>query len=104
MNVIFALLNKTETMKKLILAFAVISFCSCNQASNDSKKEMPAEPTKTASYTPEMVVNKNDYACGMPVTAGISDTCHLDGKAYGFCSSECKSEFLKDPKKYLSQK
>ena len=34
------------------------------------------------------------------VKAGISDTCHVDGKAYGFCSPECKAEFLKDPKKF----
>lgn len=55
-------------------------------------------------YTPAMVVNEKDYACGMPVTAGISDTTHYDGKAYGFCSTECKDEFLKDPKKYLATK
>jgi YHS domain-containing protein len=51
-----------------------------------------------------MVVNKEDFTCGMPVSAGISDTCHVDGKAYGFCSAECKDEFLKDPKKYLTKK
>lgn len=55
-------------------------------------------------YTPEMVVNKEDFTCGMPVSAGISDTCHVDGKAYGFCSVECKDEFLKNPKKYLTKK
>jgi YHS domain-containing protein len=40
----------------------------------------------------------------MPVTAGISDTCHYEDKAYGFCSPECKDIFLKDPKKYLAIK
>ena len=62
------------------------------------------DSTETVKYTADMVVNKNDFACGMPVTAGISDTCHIDNKAYGFCSPECKAEFMKDPKKYLTQK
>ena len=89
-------------MKKIMLAFVIISFCACNESKPvETKTEMPIEQAK---YTPEMVVNKNDYACGMPVTAGINDTSHIDGKAYGFCSSECKNEFLKDPNKYLSQK
>ena len=52
---------------------------------------------ETAKYTAEMVVNKTDFTCGMPTSAGISDTCHYEGKAYGFCSSECKAEFQKNP-------
>jgi len=89
-------------MTRIILALAIISLYACNENKTvETKKEIPIEQAK---YTPEMVVNKNDYACGMPVTAGINDTSHIDGKAYGFCSSECKNEFLKDPKKYLSQK
>ncbi len=54
-------------------------------------------------FKPEMVVNKTDFACGMPVSAGIKDTAQFEGKAYGFCSSECKTEFLKTPSKYLAQ-
>ncbi len=44
-----------------------------------------------------MVDNKKDPYCGMPVTAGITDTVHYKGKVYGFCSDECKQLFLKDP-------
>ena len=44
-----------------------------------------------------MVDNKKDPSCGMPVTAGIEDTVHFGGKVYGFCSDECKQQFLKDP-------
>jgi YHS domain-containing protein len=51
-----------------------------------------------------MVVNTTDFACGMPVSAGISDTCHYEDKAYGFCSAECKAEFQKEPAKYLASK
>jgi YHS domain-containing protein len=38
----------------------------------------------------------------MPTSAGISDTCHYEGKAYGFCSAECKAEFQKDPAKFIA--
>ncbi len=44
-----------------------------------------------------MVDNKKDPNCGMPVTAGIEDTVHYNGKVYGFCSDECKQAFLKNP-------
>jgi YHS domain-containing protein len=44
-----------------------------------------------------MVDNKIDPNCGMPVTAGIADTVHYNGKVYGFCSDECKQAFLKNP-------
>jgi len=51
-----------------------------------------------------MVNNKRDFICGMPVTAGIADTAHYKGKVYGFCASECKSEFLKSPDTYTAKK
>ena len=39
--------------------------------------------------------NPKDFVCGMPVKAGVGDTAHYMGKLYGFCSTECKNEFLK---------
>jgi len=48
-------------------------------------------------FTAAMVDNKKDPSCGMPVTAGIEDTVHYNGKVYGFCSEECKNAFLKNP-------
>jgi YHS domain-containing protein len=44
-----------------------------------------------------MVNNKKDPTCGMPVTAGISDTAHYKDKVIGFCSSGCKDEFKLAP-------
>jgi len=55
---------------------------------NDSAKK---------KFTAAMVDNKKDPNCGMPVTAGIEDTVHYNGKVYGFCSDECKQAFLKNP-------
>ena len=91
----------------LLSILLLISACSQQtEKSNATATEKPASMTVAESpkYTTDMVVNTKDYACGMPVRAGISDTCQYEGKAYGFCSTECKNEFLKDPKKYLATK
>ncbi|MEY2596250.1 MAG: hypothetical protein RI965_1522 [Bacteroidota bacterium] len=87
----------------LVSSLIIIALFACKQQ-EEKKAEMPVVHTDSIKYTPAMVVNEKDYACGMPVTAGILDTCHHEGKAYGFCSTECKNEFLKDPKKYLATK
>lgn len=48
--------------------------------------------------------NTKDLVCGMPVTAGVMDTAHYKGKIYGFCSTECEDEFLKNRERYISKK
>ena len=48
--------------------------------------------------------NKKDFICGMPVTAGVADTANYKGKVYGFCATECKEEFTKNPASYLATK
>jgi YHS domain-containing protein len=57
-----------------------------------------AEEDSVISYDISLVNNKKDPTCGMPVTAGISDTAHYENKVLGFCSAGCKEEFLKNPK------
>ena len=99
-----------KAMKLIFLLSASLLFvASCSNNVEKKAETTPANSStemvkETSVYTPEMVVNKEDFTCGMPVSAGISDTCHVEGKAYGFCSVECKDEFLKDPKKYLTKK
>ena len=66
-------------------------------SSMDSTVTAAAEDS-VISYDISLVDNKKDPTCGMPVTAGISDTAHYDNKVLGFCASECKKEFLKNPK------
>jgi YHS domain-containing protein len=48
--------------------------------------------------------SKKDVACGMLLTAGVTDTAHYNGKVYGFCSKECKADFLKTPEAFLASK
>ena len=44
--------------------------------------------------------NVKDLVCGMPVSPGMLDTAHYNGKVFGFCSRVCKNEFLKNPGSY----
>lgn len=96
-------------MKKSFFALMMLGALACsnqekttNDASNSTMQQH--EAATEAKYTPDMVVNEKDYTCGMPVTAGISDTCHYEGKAYGFCSAECMAEFKKDPAAAIAKK
>lgn len=77
----------------------LILLLACNQ--HASYEVNPAVMAQSDSmekkFTAAMVDNKKDPNCGMPVTAGIKDTVHYDGKVYGFCSDECKQAFLKNP-------
>jgi YHS domain-containing protein len=66
-------------------------------SSMDSTVSVAAEDS-VISYDISLVDNKKDPTCGMPVTAGISDTAHYDNKVLGFCAAGCKEEFLKNPK------
>lgn len=75
-------------------------FFSCNQKPNTETKSVAINKSDSVQkkFTASMVDNKKDPSCGMPLTAGIEDTVHYNGKVYGFCSDECKQIFLKDPK------
>jgi YHS domain-containing protein len=105
-------INKIKTylamLKKSFFAVLMLGALACGnnqETSTENNQEvMQQHEAVEAKYTPDMVVNEKDYTCGMPVTAGISDTCHYEGKAYGFCSSECMAEFKKDPAAAIAKK
>jgi YHS domain-containing protein len=90
---------------KLFL-MGIVFFVACNSEPSKEKTPAPA-PAATAiipadstkSYDQALVDNKKDPSCGMPVSAGVSDTLHFKNKVLGFCSTECKESFLKDAKK-----
>ena len=82
----------------------LLTACGSNTAttttsttSKDSTVTVAVEDS-VINYDINLVDNKKDPTCGMPVTAGISDTAHYDNKVLGFCSAGCKEEFLKHPK------
>ncbi|MFN3300043.1 MAG: YHS domain-containing protein [Sediminibacterium sp.] len=100
-----------STFLALIISFLVASCSNSETASTPSSAPVKHGSTMgevstdaVPKFTPDMVSNKRDFICGMPVTAGIADTAHYKGKVYGFCASECKDEFLKSPDTYTAKK
>ena len=95
-------------MKSLTILLGIFLFAaSCSEQAKEpqtktTENQAQMETPENPHFTSDMVVNTKDYACGMPISAGISDTCHYEGKIYGFCSAECKAEFQKNPVKYLA--
>ena len=91
----------------LVVSFTgsvLISSCG-DQSKKTSEPVATTSTADTVKFTADMVDNKRDPSCGMPVSAGIGDTTHYKGKVLGFCSKECKDEFLKDPgKKHCSRR
>ena len=92
-----------------LLLIGLVLFTSCASGSDNDKAPIPA-PAATAimpadstkSYDQALVDNKKDPSCGMPVSAGISDTLHFKNKVLGFCSTECKDSFVKDADKLFA--
>lgn len=72
------------------------------EVTKDTATTMSTDSASTKTYAVSLVDNKKDPTCGMPVTAGIGDTAHYDKHVLGFCSAECKAEFLKNPKAGLA--
>lgn len=93
----------------VLLVVLIIGVLSCSE---NAKKEPVAE--KTSAMVDSAVTkvdegfknmsfdSKKDLICGMPITAGVSDTAHFNKKVYGFCSKECKDEFMKSPATYVA--
>ena len=100
-------------MRKLFIftfsTFSVLFLAACGTSSTEQKAATATTDTVVSmidstekTYDVKLVDNKKDPTCGMPVTAGISDTAHYEKNVLGFCSIECKNEFLKNPKANLA--
>ncbi len=103
---------KLPTMKISSLSFLAITtiaiscLAACQSgttpnASSGTDTTMQQEVVAT-TYDVSMLDNTKDPVCGMPVTAGISDTVHYKNYVLGFCAAECKAEFQKDPESMLA--
>jgi YHS domain-containing protein len=96
-------------MKKSMIALSIsvcIFLIACGNETNnpastaansDTMVTMTADTVSEKTYDVKILDNKKDPTCGMPVTAGVSDTAHYKNKVIGFCATECKAEFLKNP-------
>lgn len=85
----------------------VVVFSACqNKQQQPEVKTAPAlEKAATQQGSASMVqfalASDKDLICGMHVTAGECDTTLYNDKIYGFCSSDCKTEFNSNPAKYI---
>ena len=84
----------------LILFTALAVFNTGCNPGNTRETEMQSAPVDTAKtdYSNVRFASQRDTTCHMPLSAGIGDTLHFDGKVYGFCSTECKDAFVKQLK------
>jgi YHS domain-containing protein len=88
-------------MKQLLIAGTLAcALAACHTQENAAPAAQAATPAQDTvkTYATSLLDNTKDPFCGMPASAGMTDTIHLDGKVIGFCSKECKEGFLKDPK------
>lgn len=98
----------------VVIAALALSSCGGGTEKNTtadsaSSAAMPMHQHSEADSKKDAFANvkfdlAKDPACNMPISAGVEDTAHYKDKVYGFCSKECKEEFLKDPESYLAKK
>lgn len=94
---------KTLKFSLYFLAATCLTIVACQSGPTKTEaaplKDTTAMQKDTSANIFEhlLVDNKKDPSCGMPTTAGIADTAHYKDKVLGFCSKECKDEFLKNP-------
>lgn len=92
---------------KILSAGLLVVLMACNQQS--TKPEVVTDTPANTMEQDESLINVDiaklagdkDLVCGMSLKGGIADTVTHSSKLYGFCSSECKDEFVKDPSQYL---
>lgn len=96
----------------LLTLTIIVGFSSCieysshSAVSNDdtaSTEITQKEVTKKIDLPATALAFTNDLVCDMSVTKSIEDTTIFEGKVYAFCSTECKDEFLKNPKEYINK-
>jgi YHS domain-containing protein len=94
----------------VLFALLVIMVLFACQNRNEASTTAVTHKDSTTAATPKQpfegvaFASKMDLACGMLLSAGIQDTAHYKGKVYGFCSKECKEDFLKTPEAFLASK
>jgi YHS domain-containing protein len=86
-----------KVMKFLLLTGLIFSVVACESG----KKEHSGGDAISADVK---VVNELDPVCEMPTSGHLKDTLTYEGKLYGFCSSNCKEEFKKNPDILLKKK
>lgn len=94
-----------NSLVNLLAAFLLFS-CAAKNEQKEAAEPMHEHSTTATTeknlYKDVVFDSKKDFVCGMPISAGVSDTAHYKDKVYGFCSKECKDEFVKNPTNYIT--
>ena len=98
--------------KIAFILLAIITSCNNSQETKVvSNPTVSPETMKKDSITETKIIIKEsdladqkDLVCGMPAFRYLADTAVYKGKIYGFCSEDCKDEFLKDPASFITKK
>lgn len=95
---------RTKFLQPVLLC--LLLSCTQQKKNDPPAATIPAAKMNTVKHEKKFAgiafANTKDYICGMPLTAGVEDTTSYKGKLYGFCSAECKDEFIKNPGQYLA--
>ncbi|PZU86373.1 MAG: ATPase P [Chryseobacterium sp.] len=82
----------------LLTILLSVSILSCAQETPKVKQVKMKPKTDLKGIK---VVNAEDPICHMKTTDFLKDTVIYKNKTYGFCSDHCKTEFKKNPAKYV---
>jgi YHS domain-containing protein len=97
-------------MKCILIIIVTISlFAACKETAGKTVLPVAHKDTLTKAaalavkkdFSKIIFASKKDLSCGMPLTAGLEDSVHYKGKIYGFCSAECKADFIKNAAAYV---
>lgn len=94
-------------IKKIIAISILLAACNSHRQ-QENKTEHTVDSSSVVAPVKKFenvkFASTKDLNCGMPLSAGLEDTAHYKGKIYGFCSKECKDDFLKNPETLISAK
>jgi len=81
---------------------------SCNKEKKPAEKKAQTSADTTvakAHFSKSMLADSVCVGCGMVIKTDqqIADTVHYQGKVYGVCRAQCKTDFLKDPKGHMAK-
>jgi YHS domain-containing protein len=94
-------------MKKII-GLGSVSVMILLTACDNKKAEDKVEAAQQKVVVEKTVLaskynNTIDPRCGMDVTDDMTDTLHYEKYVLGFCSSDCKDYFKKNPKAHIAE-
>lgn len=87
----------------MLLIAAGFFFTACGGGNSQPAEEKAMGGTasdKGIEVPKELLAVAKDVVCGMSLET-IADTAMVNGKAYPFCSVDCKKEFKAHPEKYV---